>query len=339
MTHVDAGDTARVMFFPAEGRAEWRPEPMPEPGRGQILCRTLYSGISNGTERNHLTAGNYGRRFPAGIGYQKVARVEAVGPGVEQFSVGDTVFSGVVGKHADRFLENVAEPEGERNLVAHLPDNVDPVEAALLGVAGVAMHDVRRAGVGLGERVLVVGGGLIGQFTAQAALAAGAHVTLCNRGQQRLDIARELGIQDPFRIAGDESWQQLRDRGGFDAVFETSSGDVLDQIIGRTGGPAGGMLRRGGRLLIIGGRFDVTFDCNLAQFQALTLMFASHFRRPDLHTLLRLVGEGRIRVGPLLKDVVPIRDAERTYQRLYEDPASMLGTVFDWTDGASAAKG
>ena len=50
-------------------------EPTPVCGPGQVLCETLYSGLTNGTERNVLMGGNYGGRWPYRMGYQNVGRV------------------------------------------------------------------------------------------------------------------------------------------------------------------------------------------------------------------------------------------------------------------------
>lgn len=327
----------RTIQFPEEGRACLESGPVPEVRPGQILCRTIYSGISNGTERNHLTGGNYGRRFPAGIGYQKVAEVAAVGEGVERYRVGDRVFSGAVGKHCAWFVEDAGHPDGERHLVIHLQPTLRPTEAALLGVGGVAMHNVRRARVGSGERVLVIGAGLIGLFAAQCAAAAGAHVTIANRSAGRLEVARELGAHATVELSSGEKWADLRRQGPFDVVFETTGGDVLDQIIGRSDGPPRGLVRHGGRLALVGGRFEVSFESNSAQFQSLQILLSAHFRREDLLELVRLVEAGRVQIGPLVRDVVPVEQAEAIYTRLYREAGSLLGTVLDWTGDTDGA--
>jgi hypothetical protein len=148
--------------------------------------------VFNGTERNVLCGGNYGgRKWPNRCGYQNVGRILEVGPDVTGFSPGDLVFSGDFCQHRQYF----AAPARADSLIVKLPAEVEAKHAALFGVAGVAMHDVRRTEVRLGERILVVGAGPIGQFTAQAARLAGAHVTVCDLNGRRLSIARDLGAQ------------------------------------------------------------------------------------------------------------------------------------------------
>ena len=65
----------------------------PQPGPTEIVTRTLFSGVTNGTERHTLMA-DFGSRFPARSGYQHVSVVEEVGRRVDQFSAGETVFLG-----------------------------------------------------------------------------------------------------------------------------------------------------------------------------------------------------------------------------------------------------
>ena len=73
------------------------PDP-PLPGPTEILTRTRFSGVTNGTERHGLMA-DFGSRYPARSGYQHVSVIEAVGSRVNAFAVGDTVFLGNHGGH------------------------------------------------------------------------------------------------------------------------------------------------------------------------------------------------------------------------------------------------
>ncbi|MCK4602280.1 MAG: hypothetical protein KAU28_07425, partial [Phycisphaerae bacterium] len=157
-------------------RTDW-PEP-PAPEGNQFKIQTLFSGITNGTERNNLLRGNYAvpdEALPVGYGYQNVGRVIELGPDCETIKVGDIVYTSQ--DHHEFLIDT------EDGLLIKLPDNIGPKHAALFGVASVAMHDVRRAETDPNDHVLVVGAGLIGQFTAQAARAAGAHVTVVDLDQ------------------------------------------------------------------------------------------------------------------------------------------------------------
>jgi 2-desacetyl-2-hydroxyethyl bacteriochlorophyllide A dehydrogenase len=310
-------------------------EPLAEPHEaepGQLLCRAVFTGVTNGTERNMLLGGNYSpKTWPIPlVGYQNVGRVLAVGADVEGFAVGDLVYSGITGH-----VECYAIPATAESLTIKLPDKVEPQHAALFGVASVAMHDVRRAAVKLGENVLVVGAGLIGQFTAQAARLAGAIVTVCDLDQDRLELAGELGAHATVALTTEaESWEAVRERGPFDVVFEDSGAPVLDRIIGETFGegilrpPAPGGARS--RLALIAGRERVEYSFNAAQGHEITLMHASHFDGSDLEQVCRFTAEGGLRIGPLIKDVLKLAEAPSLYRRLVDEPDTLLGSVFDW---------
>jgi 2-desacetyl-2-hydroxyethyl bacteriochlorophyllide A dehydrogenase len=310
-------------------------EPVAEPydvGAGQLLCRAVYSGVTNGTERNMLLGGNYSpKSWPIPlVGYQNVGRVLAIGADVEGFAVGDLIYSGITGH-----VECYAIPAVLDDLTIKLPTEIEPQHAALFGVASVAMHDVRRAAVRLGEQVLVVGAGLIGQFTAQAARIAGGVVTVCDLDQARLDLAATLGAHDTIPLTTETaSWRAVRERGPFDVVFEDSGAPVLDRIIGETFGE--GILRppapsdARSRVVLIAGRERVEYSFNAAQGHEITLMHAGHFDGSDLHQVCRLTAQGALRIGPLIKDVIKLEDAASLYRRLVDEPATLLGTVFDW---------
>lgn len=322
--------TVRILHFPERGVAAILEEPMPDCGPRQIRIRTEYSGVSNGTERSFLMGGPYGSStWPCRCGYQAVGVVERVGDQVSGYAAGDRVFCGVFRHHASHLVIDVADRHAPGNITAVLPAGIDPTHAALFGVGGVAMHDTRKVRTGIGDRALVVGAGVIGQFAAQAAQAAGAETVIANRGRDRLDVATRCGVRQTIQITGEETWRQLKEP-GFDVVIETSGGDVLDAIIG-TGFAQLGVLRPEGRLFLCAGRFDVAYKCGPAQARRIEIHHTTHFRRDDLLELIRLTEAGVIRVGPMIRDVVPVDQAPAIYRKMRDEPHALLGTVFRWS--------
>ena len=317
------------IIFPAQGQACLQDEPAPVCGAEQVLCRTLYSGLSNGTERHFLVGGPYGgRKWPCRIGYQNVGEVIEVGSQVRTYQVGDRFFTANFAQHVECFAQNASNPQRDDHLMLRLPDAIESTHAALFGVASVAMHDVRLAGTAQGERAAVIGAGLIGQFVAQCARAAGADVTLCSRQAHRLAVAAKLGL-NTFDMSPDTAWDDLLAVGPFDVVFETSGADVLDRIIG-VGFAGPSLLRKRGRLMLVAGRDTVTYSSGAAQKGKLSIVQASHFERPDLLRVAELAEAGTIQIAPLIQSVVPIAQAIEVYERLRDDPMSVGGTVFDW---------
>jgi len=322
-------ETMKGLIYIEKGKAAIQEEPTPNCEAGHLLCKTLFSGITNGTERNVLTGGSYAKSWPSRSGYQVVGQVLEVGIGVEGFKAGDTIYSGEHSGHMEYFKVPVIPGEDNKmKLVIKLPETIEKKEAALFGMAAVALHDVRRAGTKLGDKVLVVGAGPVGQFTAQAAQATGAIVSICDINVKRLNKAGELGIGHKFKSETDEDWTKISDHGPFDIVFEDSGADIFDKVLGFD--KERGVLKNQGKLIVIAGRKDVGYNFNAGQFSELEIIHASHFEFDDLEQLLRLVDAGVIKIGPVIQDVVPIQDAVQIYDRLRDAPVDLFGTVFTW---------
>ena len=296
---------------------DW-PEPE-EPTGNEVKTETIYSGITNGTERNQLIGGNYApkdEQLPTGgNGYQNVGRVIEVGPDVSELQVGDVLYMSTV--HAEYAVM------AEDDLLIKLPDSVDRTEAALFGMTSVAMRTCRNTELKMGERVLIVGAGIIGQVAAQIAAVMGARATLCDISPNRLEIATGIGAAETVLDVSGDGWEKGVADGTFDAVIDFAGVPGMeDQFINA--------VRQRGRVIFIAGRGKVTYTFNLGQGREIQLKQNSHFDRDDLENLCRLVDRGLVKIAPLIRDVVPVSDAKRIYDTLRDNPTELLGTVFVW---------
>ncbi len=315
-------------MFVERGQAAFIEEPTPVCGRDTMLLETLYSGVSNGTERNFLMGGNYGGHWPSRIAYQLVSRVVECGPEITRFNVGDIVYTGTYPGHVPFHLAR------ETDLIVKLPDGFNVPSAALLGVASVSFHDARRARVGVSDNALIYGGGLIGQFAAQAARVMGAQTTLADRHDDRLRLAAELGADRALDPTTAEGAQTLEAHAPYSVVFECSGGDVMDRIIG-TREQAGLIEQRAhARVVMVAGRFDVRYNFNAAGMAEVDILHTQHFDQDDLEQVVRLAAKGAIRIRPLIREIAPFDDAVRVFDTLRDHPSRLLGTVFDFTGGA-----
>lgn len=293
----------------------------PEPahfGHVEFRTQTICSGVTNGTERNDLLGGNYAtpeEKLPAGWGYQNVGRVTEVGSDVRTVRVGDLLYLS-----ADH-MEYVVTPE--KGLCVRLPDTVHPHHAALFGMGSVAMHTCRNADLRLGEQVLIVGAGCIGQFAAQIATAMGARATVCDIDAARLEVAQEIGAAEEIVDVSGTGWDDSISRGEYDAVLDFAGvAGMEDKLLSAA--------RERGRVLFIAGREQVSYTFNLVQWHELTIKQNSHFERNDLENFCRLVARGLVTVAPLIRDVVPVTKAKEVYDTLRDEPNKLLGTVFVW---------
>ncbi len=194
---------ARAFWISYPGAGEIRPVPLPEPGDGDVLVRTLHSGVSRGTETLVFTggvpAGQYAAMraphqegdFPGPVkyGYLNVGVVEW-GPAE---LAGRTVFC--LYPHQTRYVVPAAA-------VTVVPDDVPPARAVLAGTVETAVNALWDAAPRIGDRIAVVGGGMVGCSVAGIlSRLPGARVQLVDADPQRAAVAAALGVR--FALPGD----------------------------------------------------------------------------------------------------------------------------------------
>lgn len=185
---------------PSVLKLEERPDPVPGPG--QVLVRVRACAL-NAADWHLLRADPFLVRLALGLfrprhnvlGCDLAGVVEAVGPSVTRFRVGDAVMGELGSSGWGAFAERVCVPEG---VLALKPDNIGFGEAAAAPLAGVtALQGLRREGhLQPGERVLINGAsGGVGTYAVQLAKALGGKVTaVCS--PRNLELARSLGADE-----------------------------------------------------------------------------------------------------------------------------------------------
>jgi threonine dehydrogenase-like Zn-dependent dehydrogenase len=198
---------ARALWYSKKGAAELRAAPLPRPQPGEALVRSLFSGISRGTERLVFN-GEVGRSewermrcpnqegafpFPVKYGYCATGVVE-VGPAE---LAGRTVFC--LHPHQDHFNASIAS-------LVPVPDGVPARRATLAANMETALNALWDAGAGPGDRIVVVGAGVLGLLIAAlAARLPGAEVAAVDVDESRRSIVESLGAQfaPPKHAPGD----------------------------------------------------------------------------------------------------------------------------------------
>ncbi|GHC81774.1 dehydrogenase [Nocardiopsis terrae] len=208
--------TARAFWVRTPGVGEVRETALPDPGPGEVVVRSLYSGISRGTETLVFGGGvppnQYGVMrapfqegdFPGPLkyGYLNVGVVEE-GP---QELVGRTVFT--LYPHQTRFVVPASA-------VSVVPEDVPAGRAVLAGTVETAVNALWDAAPLVGDRVTVVGAGMVGCCVARlVSRVPGARVQLVDVDPDRAEVAARLGVD--FALAEDAE-------GDRDLVFHTSA--------------------------------------------------------------------------------------------------------------------
>ncbi|MCW2784417.1 MAG: dehydrogenase [Marmoricola sp.] len=183
-------------FWISPGRGEIRPVSVVEPGPGEVRVRTLHSGVSRGTEtlvfrgavpvdqHAQMRAPHQDGQFPGPVkyGYLSVGLVEAGDPAL----LGRTVFC----LHPHQTAYVVASTD-----VTVVPAGVPAARAVLAGTVETAVNALWDSGVMVGDRVTVIGAGMVGCCVARlASTIPGVEVTLVDVDPTRAEVAGALGV-------------------------------------------------------------------------------------------------------------------------------------------------
>ncbi len=280
----------------------------PTPGPGQVLVRVHATSVNPVDTKVRQRGGDYGVEPPAILGYDVSGVVEGVGDDVEDLVEGDEVFYtaeiNAEGAYAELHVENA-------DIVVVKPHDLTHTEAAAIPLAASTAWQalIDRAGLELGETVLIHGGGGVGHFAVQIAHAAGARVVVVGSAEMEdalLDFGADAFV-DYRQSDGTGAVLDLTDGVGADVVFDTVGGDTLVKSI-----PA---LAPRARLVSIvgdaGGDFGRAYQKNAAFFPMMMERSGGMMER-----IAGLVETGDLE--PLVADVLPLADAADAHRRIQE---------------------
>ena len=285
---------------------------------------------------------------PMALGYSSAGVVIEVGPGVREFKIGDRVVSN--GSHAG--IVTVG-----KNLVAHIPDEV-PFEHAAYGViASIALQGVRLSRVGLGDLVVVVGLGLIGQITVSLLRAAGCRVIGTDIDPNKYELARRMGAEF---VGGTshvhEILAEISPSGGADAVLITASTSSNAPIE-----LAAELARDKGKIVAVGavglevprrefyhkelelivsrsygpGRYDMNYE---EAGQDYPVGYVRWTEQRNIQATLDQMAAGRLPVEYLTTHRFPIAEAADAYAMIESESEGYLGIVLTYPESDLARR-
>lgn len=226
--------TGQRLVFTGKNEVQLQAFDLSAPAAGEVLVENLCSLLSTGTETivfaRKFDPGTHWDawvRYPFRPGYATVGRVLAVGEGVEGFAPGKRVATrSGHGSHIVMKAEN-AYP---------IPDEVAAEDAIWFALAKIAGHGARAAQISLGQSVVVIGAGPIGQMAARWALVAGAsRVLIADLSIDRLKLAARAGAIPVHGAAAETTAEVRRILGGArpDVVIDsTGNAEVLKSAFG-----------------------------------------------------------------------------------------------------------
>ncbi len=282
---------------------------------------------------------------PVALGYSCAGVLLGVGRDVSGLSVGDWV--ACAGQNYASHAEIVSVP---KHLCVKIPNGVSFEDASFVTLGAIALQGVRQAEPRLGDRVAVIGLGLLGQLTVQLLKASGCRVLGSDLDRSRRGLAVELGADV---VAGaDELIEAARafSQGrGVDCVIITASTKSNEPVE-----TAGEIARQKGRVVVVGavgmtlprepfykkelefrlsmsygpGRYDRSYE---EQGRDYPFGYVRWTEQRNMEAFLDLIQQGSVKVAQLVTDRYPIEEAEVAYQRLTDGSASSLGMLISYS--------
>lgn len=344
-----------------DGKAEVADVPVPVVRRGMALVRTATSLVSAGTERmvvefaeknllekarsrpdlvrqmlekarreglvSTLQAAFNRLDQSMALGYSSAGVIVEVGEGMEGFAPGDRVAcaGGGYAVHA----EYAVVP---KNLLVKLPDNVDFDSAAFTTLGAIALHGFRLAQPQVGERIAIIGLGLLGLLSVGLARAAGCQVFGVDLSPERVDLAKRMGAHAAVLRPDAESAGQAFTAGqGFDAVLICADARSSDPVT-----LAGTLARDRAHVVAVGavgldlprklyyekeltflvsrsygpGRYDPSYE---ERGQDYPIGYVRWTEGRNLQAVVDLMASGLLDVHPLISHRIPIEQGAEAY--------------------------
>lgn len=321
--------------FTGQQQADLEDFDLPSLKSGQVHVHVSYSLMSTGTEGIV-----YGRLFDPGThwdnwvrypfypGYASIGTIVAVGDGVTDRKVGQTV--AVRCGHATDCIVGAAQ-------TMPVPDGVDPQDATWFALAKIASHGARAAGHWLGQSVAVVGAGPVGQMAVRWAAASGVRsLVVVDPAESRLAMAQAGGatavISKPVGEAKDAVWAATPNGDGPDVVFEVTGHPAVFA-------PTLSLPNKFGKVVLLG-------DTGRPQAQHLTpdvvirgiTITGVHDSHNDeqwneliaVDSFFQLVARGRFPLDGLITHRFKLADAPGAYAFAASHRSETMGVLFDW---------
>jgi predicted dehydrogenase/threonine dehydrogenase-like Zn-dependent dehydrogenase len=291
---------------------------------------------------------------PIPLGYSCAGQVIEVGSNVTGFSTGDRIACGGAG-YANHSEINYIP----RNLCVKIPAGVDDIDASFVTVGAIALQGVRQTESVLGDKVAVVGLGLLGQLTVQLLKANGCKVLGTDLDSDKLELAQKLGA-DLVCPSGElvTAAENFSNGHGVDSVIITASTSSNQPIL-----DAGEISRKRGKVVVVGmvgmdiprnvyyikeldvrlsmaygpGRYDQQYEEKGIDYP---YSYVRWTEQRNFEAFLGLVDEEKVTPKALITHQFDFDDALRAYDLLEgKTKERYLGIVLNYSEAGGYAEG
>lgn len=324
----------QAVVFPNQNQVRFQEVEIPNPRPTDVVIDVEYSWISIGTESSYLRgeriAGEQMYRqgdpwpFPYIAGYQKTGVIRAVGEKVSEFRPGDPVFatissvSGMFFPYAGHINPAVTPVDQ----VWKLPDGADGEMYSGAVLTQVGYNCGTRPDVREGELVVVIGDGLVGQWSAQTLLSRSARVVVLGRRDARLQMlpAGVIGVNVRSQPIAEAIGEFRNIRAVVDTVGDM---DTVRTLASR--------MAHDGHLVSAG----FLADQGMVDIQELrkgetTLHAPSGWTRARMDQTLAAISDGRLTTAPLITHRFAAANAEHAWETIQDRSQNCLGVILHW---------
>ncbi len=364
-----------------DGRLELQEVPIPTPPVGGVLVRTTHSVISAGTEKMKVaqarmnlvqkararpdqlrkvldTARNLGWRSalekvrnrlgtPTPLGYSAAGVVVDVDKANTRFRVGDRV--ACAGAECAFHAEYLSVPDF---LLSPVPDAVENWKAAYTTICAIALHAVRQSEPSVGDRVLVMGQGLVGLLVTNMLVVAGTRVMAVDVQASRGPVAEAMGAERVVILGQQRLPDEVHawtDGHGVDAAIICTASQGSEPVQ-----QAVAAVRDRGRLVALGitrmelpwapsyekelqvrfsrsygpGRYDPTYEWAGCDYP---MAYVRWTEQRNFEACLQLMAGHRLNLEALTTRRLPIVDAPKAYDELLATGATDIGVVLEYS--------
>jgi len=281
-------------------------------------------------------------------GYSASGIIKDIGSNIKNFKYGDRVACAGIG--IANHSEFIVVPE---NLTVKVPDSLSLKEASTVAVGSIAMHGVRRCDPKIGEVVVVIGLGIIGQLSVQLLKLSGCYVIGIDIDMERINRAKKVGLDKGLNAKDpDIIGEIIRNTNGYgaDSIIITASSkdsDIINNAIK--------MSRKKGRIVIVGninltinredfyekeldllmstsygpGRYDEKYEKKGIDYPYAYIRWTEN---RNMQEYLNLISEGKINVGILIDGIYDIENASDAYNMLKANEKKPLIIILEYKE-------
>ena len=202
----------------------------------------------------------------------------------------------------------------QANMVVKIPKGVSSEEACMTEPSAVSLHAINLANIKIGDKVLIIGGGIIGLMAAEFAKLNGAsYIALMETNPKRGNKAVRYGkVNKYFNALEDGIIDKLvkKTNGGFDKVIECcgNAPAVTEAIMS---------VKAGGTVVLVGVSMGpISIPTVLSVLKEVNMQGAIAYTKEEFETCLNLIDKKVINVKKYIDDILPLEKAQESFERL-----------------------